>query len=102
MKEIKTRESLKEALNGGRSVVMFGKSDCLHCTIVRNCVESVEKNYHLIGFYYTENREFSVARNIVAFPVLIFYENGAEQFRVTGSGHIHKIMDIINLWIIKE
>ena len=99
MKEIKTREELKGAINKTSSVVMFGKENCLHCSIVQNCVESVEKHYPNIGFYYTDNNELSSSRNINAFPVLVFYENGAEKCRITGSGHIHKIKEIINLWI---
>lgn len=102
MKEIKTHEELQTALDQSRSIIMFGKEDCLHCTIVKNGVGSIVQNYPLIGFYYTKNRDFATARNISAFPVLIFYENGSEQFRITGSSHIHKIRDFINLWIVKQ
>ena len=102
MKEIKTREELKEALNKTRSVVMFGKADCLHCTIVRNCIKSVEKHFPLIDFYFTENRDFSNARNISSFPVVVFYENGIEQGTMVGSNHITLIRDILNLWFKKD
>lgn len=102
MKEIKTREELREAANQARSVVMFGKEDCLHCSIVRTCVESVEKYYPLLGFHFTESRELSNVRNIDAYPVLVFYENGIEQGRLIGSNHINKIKELLNLWILKE
>lgn len=102
MKEIKTREELLEATNQAYSVVMFGKEDCLHCSIVLTCVESVEKNYPLLGFHFTESLELSNARNIDAYPVLVFYENGIEQGRMIGSNHIHKIKELLNLWILKE
>lgn len=102
MKEIKTREELRDAENQASSVVMFGKEDCLHCSIVRTCIESVEKHYPLIGFHFTESRELSNARNIDAYPVLVFYENGIEQGRLIGSSHIHKIKELLNLWILKE
>lgn len=102
MKEIKTREELREAANQARSVVMFSKADCLHCSIVRTCVESVEKYYPLLGFHFTESRELSNARNIDTYPVLVFYENGIEQGRLIGSNHAHKIKELLNLWILKE
>ena len=102
MKEIKTREELREAANQARSVVMFGKADCLHCSIVRTCIESIEKQYPLIDFCFTENKEFASARNIDAFPVLVFFENGIEQGSLVGSSHITILKDMLNLWFKKD
>lgn len=102
MKEIKTREELKNGMNQRHSVIMFGKEDCLHCSIVRTCIEDVEKHFPLVGFYFTENRDFSNERNIDAFPVLVFYENGIEQGKLIGSNHITKIREMLNLWFLKD
>lgn len=102
MKEIKTNEELKEALRKPKSVVMYGKPECLHCTIMRNCIESVERHFPLIDFCYTEIREFADALHIDAFPVTILYENGSEIARLVGSKHATKVRDIFNLWFIKE
>lgn len=102
MKEIETREGLKEALRKPKSVVMFGKHDCLHCTIMRNCIESVERHFPLIDFYYTEVREFADARHIDAFPVTILYENSSEIARLEGSKYATKVRDIFNLWFLKD
>ena len=102
MKEIKTHEDLKEALNQTRSVVMYAKPDCLHCTIVRNCVESIERHFPLIGFYFTEDINMPVSQRLNAFPVLVMYENGVEQGRLVGSKYITKIRDLLNLWFLKD
>jgi thioredoxin-like negative regulator of GroEL len=102
MKDIKTREELKEALRKPKTVVMFGKPDCLHCTIVKNCIESVERHFPLINFYYTEVKEFADARNIDAYPVTYLYENGNVIATLVGSKHITKIRDILNLWFLKD
>lgn len=102
MKEIKTREELKEALRKPKTVVMYGKHDCLHCTIMRNCIESVERHFPLIDFYYTEAREFADSRHIDAFPVTILYENGSEIARLVGSKFATKVRDIFNLWFLKD
>lgn len=99
MEEIKTREELKKTTNLGRCIILFSKPDCIHCTIAKNCIESIEHKYPQIGFYYTEKTDFASARNINSFPVLIFYENGAEKGRLLGSSQIHKIRGIVNLWI---
>lgn len=102
MKEIITREELKDALRKPKTVVMYGKPDCLHCTIMRNCIESVERHFPLIYFYYTETREFSDDRHIEDFPVTILYENGSEIARLVGSGFATKVRDIFNLWFLKD
>lgn len=102
MKEIKSKEDIKEALRRGRSVIMFGKYDCLHCTIVRNCIESVERHYPLIDFYFTEDRQMADARHIDGYPVTIFYEHGIEQGRLIGSGKINILRDLFNLWFKKD
>ena len=102
MKDTRTREELKEALRKPKSVVMYGKHDCLHCTIMRNCIESVERNFPLIDFYYTEARELSDARRIDAFPVTILYENGSEIARLVGSEYATKVHDIFSLWLLKD
>lgn len=102
MKEIITREELKDALRKPKTVVMYGKPDCLHCTIMRNCIESVVRHFPLIDFYYTEAREFADARHIDAFPVTILYENGSEIARLEGSKYATKVRDIFNLWFLKD
>ena len=102
MKEIKTNEELKEALKKPKSVVMFGKTDCLHCTIVQNCIESVERHFPLIDFYYTEVRAFADARHIDAFPVTYFYEYGSVFATLVGSKYAIRIREILNLWFLKD
>lgn len=102
MKEIKTQEDLKNALNSSRSVVMYGKPDCLHCTIVRNCIESIEKQYPLINFHFTEDRDIANRYGFDAFPVLVFYENGCEQGRLIGSSKIIHIKEMLNIWFLKD
>lgn len=102
MKEIITREELKEALRKPKTVVMYGKPDCLHCTIMRNCIEGVVRHFPLIDFYYTEVSEFADSRHIDAFPVTILYENGSEIARLVGSRFATKVRDIFNLWFLKD
>lgn len=102
MKEIKTREELKEALRKPKTVLMYGKHDCLHCTIMRNCIESIERHFHLIDFYYTEVREFADARHIDAYPVTILYENGSEIARLVGSKFATKVREVFNLCFLKD
>ena len=102
MKEIKTREELKESLRKPKSVVIFSKHDCLHCTIMRNCIESIERHFPLIDFYYTEVREFADARHIDAYPVTTLYEHGSEIARLVGSKFATKVREVFNLWFLKD
>ena len=102
MKEIKTRQELKEAVKHSRSVVMYGKEDCLHCSIVRTCIESVEMQYPLISFFFTEEKELAEKKHIEEFPVLLFYENGNIEGALVGSGKITKIKEMLNLWFLKD
>lgn len=102
MKEIKTHEELRESTNQSRSVVLFSKEDCIHCTIVKNYIESIEKEYPLIGFYFTKNRISFDGEKFDTFPVLVFYEKYAEQGRLVGSNHITHLREILNLWFKKD
>lgn len=102
MKETITREELKEALRKPKTVLMYGKHDCLHCTIMRNCIESIERHFPLIDFYYTEVREFADARHIDAYPVTILYENGSEIARLVGSKFATKVREVFNLCFLKD
>lgn len=102
MKEIKTREELQQALRTQKSVVMYGKPDCIHCNIVRTAIESIERHFPLVDFFFTEEKMFSKERYVDAFPVTIFYENGNEQGRLAGSGKVHLIRKMLDLWFFKE
>ena len=102
MKEIKTREELKEAFRKPKSVVMFGKHDCLHCTIMSNCIQSVERHFPLIDFYFTDVKEFSDERHIDAFPVTYLNENGSVMATLVGSKYATRVRDIFSLWFLKD
>lgn len=102
MKEIKTQEELKKALKSAKSVVVFGKHDCLHCTIVKNCISSIERHFPLVDFYYTESVGLSDARHINEFPATYFFENGLEIARMIGSKYAIRLRDVLNLWFIKD
>ena len=44
-KTLNTETELKEFLNGNyKAVVVFGKKDCIHCSIVETVIESIEKD----------------------------------------------------------
>lgn len=102
MKETKTREELKEALRKQKSVVMFGKKDCLHCSIVETVIEGIEKQYPLIAFGFTTETVLAERRHIEAYPVIAFYENGVIQGTLHGSGKITLIKNMLNMWFIKD
>lgn len=102
MKKISTREDLKNALRKDKSVIVFSKADCLHCTIVKNGIESIEEQYPLVQFYFTKDLGHAKEYNITEFPVMMFIENGSEQGRMVGSKYILKIKDILNLWFKKD
>ena len=102
MNKIKSHQDLKKAVKSTRSVIMFSKPDCLHCSIVKTAIVSVEQQFPLIDFHYTEDLGFAKELNIDAFPVLVFYEKGNEQGRLIGSGKVHLLKHIFNLWFFKE
>lgn len=100
MKEIKSKTEAFEALKKEHSVVLFAQENCLHCNVVENSILNIEKKYPLICFYKTEDKLLFDAY-VDSFPTLVFYENGAEVGRVIGSGSIHKLKEMLNLWIVK-
>lgn len=88
--------------NSTRAVVVFGKKDCLHCSIVETVIESIVVKYPLVSFGFTTERSLAEKRNIDAFPVVAFYENGNIQGTLHGSGKITFIKEMLNLWFKKD
>ena len=96
-KTLNTETELKEFLNGNyKAVVVFGKKDCIHCSIVETVIESIEKDYPLIAFGFTTEKAIAERRHIDAFPVVAFYENGSIVATLHGSGKITIIKEILN------
>ena len=102
-KTLNTENELKEFLNENhRAVVVFGKKDCMHCSIVETVIESIEKCYPLIAFGFTTERDLAEKRHIEAYPVIAFYENGTIQGTLHGSSKIVHIKDMLNIWFKKD
>jgi len=102
-KTITTETELKEFLNGNhKAVVVFGKKDCIHCSIVETVIESIEKDYPLIAFGFTTEKAIAERRHIDGFPVVAFYENGNIMGTLHGSGKITFIKDMLNIWFAKD
>lgn len=102
-KTLNTENELKEFLNGNhRTVVVFGKKDCLHCSIVESVIEGIEKDYPLIAFGFTTERDLAEKRHIEAYPVIAFYENGNIMGTLHGSSKIVHIKDMLNIWFAKD
>jgi len=102
-KTITTETELKEFINRNqRAVVVFGKKDCLHCSIVETVIDGIEKQYPLVSFGFTTERAIADRRHIEAYPVMAFYENGTIQGTLHGSGKITFIKDMLNIWFKKD
>lgn len=102
-KTITTETELKEFINRNqRAVVVFGKKDCLHCSIVETVIDDIEKQYPLVSFGFTTERAIADRRHIEAYPVIAFYENGVIQGTLHGSGKITFIKDMLNIWFAKD
>ena len=102
-KTITTENELKEFLNENyKAVVVFGKKDCIHCSIVETVIEGIQKEYPLVAFGFTTERDLAEKRHIEAYPVIAFYENGTIQGTLHGSGKITFIKDMLNLWFKKD
>lgn len=102
-KTLNTENELKEFLNENHmAVVVFGKKDCLHCSIVESVIESIEKDYPLIAFGFTTDRALADRRHIEEYPVVAFYENGNIMGTLHGSSKIVHIKDMLNIWFAKD
>lgn len=102
-KTIDNEKELRDFINSNmKAAVMFGKKDCIHCTIAKKCIEEVEESFPDIGFCITEERELSEMRHINAFPVIVLYKNGTEQGRLCGTDNIAYLKNILSLMTIKE
>lgn len=102
-KTITTETELKEFINRNqRAVVVFGKKDCLHCSIVETVIDGIEKQYPLVSFGFTTERAIADRRHIEAYPVMAFYENGTIQGTLHGSSKIVHIKDMLNIWFNKD
>lgn len=100
---INTEQELRDFLRGKqRAVVVYGKKDCLHCSIVETVIEGIAKEYPLIDFGFTTEKTLADARHIEAFPVAAFYENGNIMGTLHGSGKITFIKDMLNIWFAKD
>lgn len=100
MLELKTRQDVKDAMNCARSAIMFGEADCIHCDIVKRCIEEVECQYPLITFSHA--MQGIEPADVLHFPTIVFYEKGYETGRLVGSGKIHLIKKMLNIWFDKE
>lgn len=102
-KTINTENELKEFINKSqRAVVVFGKKDCLHCSIVETVIEGIQKDYPLIAFGFTTEKSLAERRHIEAYPVIAFYENGTIQGTLHGSSKIVHIKEMLNIWFLKD
>lgn len=102
-KTITTETELKEFINKNqRAAVVFGKKDCIHCSIVETVIESIEKDYPLIAFGFTTEKAIADRRHIEGYPVIAFYENGNIMGTLHGSGKITFIKDMLNIWFAKD
>ena len=102
-KTITTETELKEFINRNqRAVVVFGKKDCLHCSIVETVIDGIEKQYPLVSFGFTTDRDIADKRHVEAYPVIAFYENGTILGTLHGSGKITFIKDMLNIWFAKD
>lgn len=102
-KTITTETGLKEFINKSqRAVVVFGKKDCLHCSIVETVIDGIQKEYPLVAFGFTTDRALADRRHIEAYPVIAFYENGTIQGTLHGSSKIVHIKDMLNIWFAKD
>lgn len=102
-KTLNTETELKEFINKSqRAVVVFGKKDCIHCSIVETVIDGIEKQYPLVSFGFTTDRAIADRRHIEAYPVIAFYENGVIQGTLHGSGKITFIKDMLNIWFAKD
>lgn len=102
-KTITTETELKEFINRNqRAVVVFGKKDCLHCSIVETVIGGIQKEYPLVSFGFTTDRAIAEKRHIEAYPVIAFYENGVIQGTLHGSGKITLIKNMLNMWFLKD
>ena len=102
-KTITTEDELKEFINKSqRAVVVFGKKDCLHCSIVETVIEGIQKEYPLIAFGFTTERDLAEKRHIEAYPVIAFYENSNIMGTLHGSSKIVHIKDMLNIWFAKD
>lgn len=102
-KTLNTENELKEFINKShRAVVVFGKKDCLHCSIVETVIDGIQKEYPLIVFGFTTERDLAEKRHIEAYPVMAFYENGNIQGTLHGSSKIVHIKDMLNILFAKD
>ena len=102
-KTITTENELKEFLNENyKAVVVFGKKDCIHCSIVETVIEGIQKEYPLVAFGFTTERDLAEKRHIEAYPVIAFYENGTIQGTLHGSSKIVHIKEMLNIWFLKD
>lgn len=102
MEDIKNNQELKNAQRKTRTLVMFGKPDCLHCAIALTFVECLEKKFPLINFYKTDDTKLAEEICAKGFPVLCAYENGNLIATIHGSGHLEHLEDHLNLWFRKD
>lgn len=102
-KTLNTETELKEFINRNqRAVVVFGKKDCLHCSIVETVIDGIEKQYPLVSFGFTTEIAIADRRHIEAYPVMAFYENGTIQGTLHGSSKIVHIKEMLNIWFLKD
>lgn len=100
---IDNEQQLRDFLkNSKKAVILFGKPDCLHCSIVETVIEGIAKEYPLIDFGFTTEKALADARHIEAFPMVAFYENGNIMGTLHGSGKITLIKEMLNIWFKKD
>ena len=96
--EIADNDALRRFVrDNDKAVVMFGKSDCVHCSIAESVMDDVRGDFPQIAFAYVEDTHVALAEGVKSFPTTRFYEGGSHIADLIGSlkiGHIRELLEI--------
>lgn len=93
------QEAFRSLTKKGKVVVDFYAIWCPPCTRLSKTLEQVAPKYRNITFLKINTDQFKkLSSSIRTVPVLVFYENGIEIKRISGSKSPKELKDLLNSW----
>lgn len=92
VEDINALDVFEDRIADGVSMVFFHASWCTICAEQRPAFEATSENTTFNAVFFGEvefevNTNINQTYNVGSFPTIVFFKDGVEQSRLTGSGH---------------
>lgn len=80
-----------------RCMVLFGRRDCLHCSIMETIMDNIRDEYPTIEFgYIVDDGSVGDGYGVMQYPTIVFFECGHVLGSLVGSERCGSLKSIVN------